>query len=95
MAATEQSTLIVLTTGKEAFVRANAVLQMTAMVRKNRQHARQAAARSRRRDFAVEPKEFPALRAGTGRASRGRGTDRRLRDITGKPGAHPRPNVRS
>lgn len=34
MAATEQSTLIVLTTGKEAFVRANAVLQMTLMVRK-------------------------------------------------------------
>ncbi|GFG73263.1 DsrE family protein [Mycobacterium botniense] len=34
MAASEQSTLVVLTTGKEAFVRANAVLQMTLMVRK-------------------------------------------------------------
>jgi hypothetical protein len=29
----DQSTLVVLTTGKEAFVRANAVLQMTQMVR--------------------------------------------------------------
>jgi hypothetical protein len=35
MPASEQSTLVVLTTGKEeAFVRANAVLQMTLMVRK-------------------------------------------------------------
>ena len=34
MGAGEQSTLVVLTTGKEAFVRANAVLQMTLMVRK-------------------------------------------------------------
>jgi hypothetical protein len=34
MATSEQSTLVVLTTGKEAFVRANAVLQMTLMVRK-------------------------------------------------------------
>jgi hypothetical protein len=33
----EQSTLVVLTTGKEAFVRANAVLQMTLMVRKTAQ----------------------------------------------------------
>jgi len=33
----EKSTLVVLTTGKEAFVRANAVLQMTLMVRKTRE----------------------------------------------------------
>ncbi len=37
MVAGENSTLIVLTTGKEAFVRANAVLQMTLMVRKTGQ----------------------------------------------------------
>ncbi|MDA8076233.1 MAG: DsrE family protein [Actinomycetota bacterium] len=34
MDAGEQPTLVVLTTGKESFVRANAVLQMTLMVRK-------------------------------------------------------------
>lgn len=34
MTSAEQSVLVVLTTGKEAFVRANAVLQMTLMVRK-------------------------------------------------------------
>lgn len=33
----EKATLVVLTTGKEAFVRANAVLQMTLMVRKTSQ----------------------------------------------------------
>jgi hypothetical protein len=37
MESEEQSTLVVLTTGKEAFVRANAVLQMTLMVRKTAQ----------------------------------------------------------
>jgi len=35
MEAAEKSTLVVLTTGKESFVRANAVLQMTLMVRKS------------------------------------------------------------
>lgn len=35
MEAPEHATLVVLTTGKEAFVRANAVLQMTLMVRKS------------------------------------------------------------
>jgi len=34
----EQPTLVVLTTGKEAFLRANAVLQMTLMVRKTAQN---------------------------------------------------------
>jgi len=34
MTANQQATLVVLTTGKEAWVRANAVLQMTLMVRK-------------------------------------------------------------
>ncbi|UQX11251.1 DsrE family protein [Candidatus Mycobacterium methanotrophicum] len=34
MSGSETSTLVVLTTGKEAFVRANAILQMTLMVRK-------------------------------------------------------------
>ena len=37
MSADNRSTLVVLTTGKEAFVRANAVLQMTLMVRKTSQ----------------------------------------------------------
>lgn len=39
MAPDEKPTLIVLTTGKEAFVRANAVLQLTLMVHKNSEMA--------------------------------------------------------
>ncbi|MCL6095092.1 MAG: DsrE family protein [Actinobacteria bacterium] len=37
MPESDQSTLVVLTMGKEAFVRANAVLQMTLMIRKTSQ----------------------------------------------------------
>ena len=37
MPESDHSTLVVLTTGKEAFVRANAVLQMTLMVRRSGQ----------------------------------------------------------